>query len=89
VGTVASFDNFYTDRPDIFEKLARYGVLAVEMEAAGLYTLAARFGVKALAITTISDHILHNTQTTSEERERSLVDMVRIALQAIVSDARS
>lgn len=87
VGTVASFDNFYTDRPDIFEKLARYGVLAVEMEAAGLYTLAARFGVKALAITTISDHIVSGEHTTSEERERSLVDMVRIALRAIVSGA--
>jgi purine-nucleoside phosphorylase len=86
VGPVVSCDNFYTDRPDLYEKLARYGVLAVEMEAAALYTLAARFGAKALAITTISDHIVRGEHTTSGERERSFGDMVRIALDAVATD---
>ncbi|HEX6077324.1 MAG TPA: purine-nucleoside phosphorylase [Micromonosporaceae bacterium] len=86
VGSVVSADTFYTDRPDLFRKLAEYGVLAVEMETAGLYTLAARFGARALTITTISDHIVRGEHTTAEERERSFGDMVRIALDAVVAD---
>ena len=87
VGPIASVDAFYTDRPDLYEKLAAYGVLAVEMEAAGLYTLAAKFKAKALAIVTISDHIVHGEHTTADERERSFGDMVQIALDAVVADA--
>lgn len=86
VGPIASVDTFYTDRPDLYRKLAEYGVLAVEMEAAGLYTLAARFSARALTITTISDHIGRGERTTAEERERSFGDMVRIALDAVVAD---
>jgi purine-nucleoside phosphorylase, family 1 (deoD) len=85
VGPIASVDAFYSDRPDLYDKLATYGVLAVEMEAAGLYTLAARFKAKALAIVTISDHIVRGEHTTSEERERSFADMVEIALDAVVA----
>jgi len=85
VGPIASVDAFYTDRPDLYDKLARYGVLAVEMEAAGLYTLAKRFGAKALTITTISDHITRGEHTTSEERERSFGEMVQIALDTVTA----
>ena len=87
VGPLASVDAFYSDRPDLYDKLATYGVLAVEMEAAGLYTLAARFRARALAIVTISDHIVRDEHTTSEERERSFAEMVQIALDAVVADA--
>ncbi|MGH3646008.1 MAG: purine-nucleoside phosphorylase [Micromonosporaceae bacterium] len=87
VGPIVSVDAFYSDRPDLYEKLARYGALAVEMEAAGLYTLAARFGAKALTIVTISDHIIRGEHTSSEDRERSFSDMVQVALDAVVADA--
>lgn len=87
VGPIVSMDAFYSDRPDLFTKLATYGVLAVEMEAAGLYTLAARFKAKALTIVTISDHIVRGERTTSEERERSFGEMVQIALDAVVTGA--
>lgn len=89
VGPIVSVDAFYGDRPDLYDKLAAYGVLAVEMEAAGLYTLAARFQARALTIVTISDHIVRGEHTTPEERERSFADMVRIALDAVVADAAS
>lgn len=87
VGPIVSVDAFYGDRPDLYDKLATYGVLAVEMEAAGLYTLAARFGAKALTIVTISDHITRGEHTSSEERERSFGEMVQVALDAVVAGA--
>ncbi|MGH3662763.1 MAG: purine-nucleoside phosphorylase [Micromonosporaceae bacterium] len=86
VGPIVSVDAFYSDRPDLYEKLARYGVLAVEMEAAGLYTLAACFHAKALTITTISDHILLDQHLDAEDRERSFDEMARIALDAVIAD---
>ena len=84
VGSVASFDNFYTDRPDIFEKLARYGVLAVEMESAALYTVASRFQARALTLLTVSDHIKSGLHTTAAEREQTFSEMIEIALATIV-----
>ncbi len=80
VGPVLAADAFYTDRPDLFDKLAMYGVLAVEMESAALYTIAARFRARALTILTVSDHIKTGAQTTSEEREQTFGQMVEIAL---------
>ncbi len=87
VGPILSADTFYNERPDLYERLGQYGVLAVEMEAAALYTIAARYGIKALTVVTISDHLVHNTQTTSEERERTFSQMVEVALDAVVADA--
>ena len=64
------------------EAMTRHGILAVEMEAAELYNLAARHGVRALAVLTISDHLLRHEALPSEDRERSFADMVEIALDA-------
>jgi purine-nucleoside phosphorylase len=85
VGGIYSADVFYDERPDLNEMMTRHGVLAVEMEAAELYTVAARHGVRALAVLTISDHLLTHEALPSEDRETSFGDMVEIALSAAFS----
>jgi purine-nucleoside phosphorylase len=85
VGQVFAADAFYTDRPDVFAKLALYGVLAVEMESAALYTIAARFRARALTLLTVSDHILRGEAASSEEREQTFTQMVEIALEAAIA----
>jgi len=82
VGGIYSSDTFYDERSDLNEQMVRHGVLAVEMEAAELYTLAARHGVRALAILTISDQLVTGEALPSSERETSFGDMVEIALGA-------
>lgn len=79
-GNVLSADEFYEDSPDDYKLWAQYGVLCVEMEAAGLYTIAARHRVKALAILTISDSLVSKEKASQEERESSFREMVEIAL---------
>jgi purine-nucleoside phosphorylase len=81
VGGIYSSDTFYDDRPDLSEQMMRHGTLAVEMEAAELYTLAARHGARALAVLTVSDHLLTGEAMDSKARENSFGDMVEIALQ--------
>lgn len=81
-GNVLSSDIFYDDDPDYYKKWAQYGVLCAEMETAGIYTLAAKFGVKALSILTISDSLVHGEEVSSEIREKRLSQMVKIALNA-------
>ncbi|GIW25365.1 purine-nucleoside phosphorylase [Meiothermus sp.] len=83
VGNVLSTDTFYHDQPDPYKIWAQFGVLAVEMEAAGLYTLAAKFGVRALCILTISDHLIRRQQTTPQERQETFNQMVEVALETI------
>lgn len=80
VGGVLSSDLFYDDTEVGIKLWADYGVLAVEMETAELYTLAAKYGVEALAILTISDHIFKGIETTPKEREESFTEMMEIAL---------
>ncbi|MGI8575658.1 MAG: purine-nucleoside phosphorylase [Egibacteraceae bacterium] len=87
VGNVHSADLFYNPVADAFDTMERMGVLAVEMEAAGLYGVAAERGARALAICTVSDHIRTGEATSSEERERTFGDMVVIALEALQADA--
>jgi purine-nucleoside phosphorylase len=82
VGLVHSSDSFYPARPELVARLTDFGVLAVEMEASALYTIAAGFGRRALAICTVSDHLLTGVETTQLERERTFADMVEIALAA-------
>ncbi|WP_065332316.1 purine-nucleoside phosphorylase [Tritonibacter mobilis] len=82
VGGIYSSDTFYDERPDLNEQMVRHGVLGVEMEAAELYTLAARYGSRALAVLTVSDHLQTGEALPSEERERSFGEMVEIALAA-------
>lgn len=85
VGPVLAADAFYTDRPDLYDSLADYGVLAVEMESAALYTIAARYRARALTILTVSDHIPTGEKTTSQEREQTFSQMVEIALDTIIA----
>jgi purine-nucleoside phosphorylase len=85
VGPVFAADAFYNDRPELYDKLAEYGVLAVEMETAALYTIAARFRARALTILTVSDHIRSGQHTSAHDREQTFADMVEIALDAIVA----
>lgn len=82
VGGIYSSDVFYDERPDLTEQMTRHGILGVEMEAAELYTLAARYGARALAVLTVSDHLQTGEALPSEDREQSFGDMVEIALHA-------
>lgn len=82
VGLLLSSDQFYTTRPELNEPFVRHGVLGVEMETSGLYTLAAYYGRRALSICTVSDNLVTGQETTAAEREQTFGDMIRIALQA-------
>ena len=85
VGGIYSSDTFYDERPDLNEQMVRHGILGVEMEAAELYTLAARYQCRALAVLTVSDHLGTGEALPSDQRERSFGDMVEIALEAAFS----
>lgn len=82
VGLLLSSDQFYSTRPELTEPFVQHGVLGVEMETSGLYTLAAYYGRRALSICTVSDHIVTGEETTALEREQTFGDMIRIALRA-------
>lgn len=82
VGGIYSSDVFYDERPDLNEQMVRHGILGVEMEAAELYTLAARYKRRALAVLTVSDHLITGDSLPSDQRETSFADMVEIALTA-------
>jgi purine-nucleoside phosphorylase len=84
VGQVFSADLFYSDRPELVSQTADYGVLGVEMEAAALYTLAAKFGRRALGIMTVSDHLITKEETPAEERQTTFSEMITIALDAAI-----
>ena len=79
-GNVLSSDNFYNDGSDGPDQWKKMGVLAVEMEAAGLYMTAARAGKRALCLCTISDHMYRTEELTPAERESTMNDMIEIAL---------
>ena len=82
VGLIFSSDSFYAARPELTQRMVDYGVLAVEMEASALYTLAAKYDRRALAICTVSDHVVTGEETSSQEREQTFGPMVEIALTA-------
>lgn len=82
VGGIFTSDTFYDERPDLNDQLQRHGCLAVEMETAELYTLAARYQRRALAILTVSDHVLTGEALPSSDRETSFAAMFDMALQA-------
>jgi purine-nucleoside phosphorylase len=83
VGNVFTADMFYNDNSEL-EKWAKYQILAIEMETAALYTLAAKFDRKALSVLTVSDHILTGEETTAEERQTTFNDMIVVALDAAI-----
>lgn len=85
IGNVFSADRFYNNDLDC-QKFVDYGVFATEMEAAGLYLLAAQYHVQALAIFTVSDHIVTGKKSTAEERQTSFNDMIKLALETAIQD---
>ena len=85
VGGIYSSNVFYDERPDLNEQMVRHGILGVEMEAAELYNLAARYGVRALAVLTVSDHLQTGEALPSDQREKSFGDMVEIALNTALA----
>ena len=86
VGNLFSADLFYNPQGELFELMKRYGIVGVEMEAAGLYGVAAEFGARAMTICTVSDHILKGESLPSDARERSFNEMVEVALEAVLRD---
>ena len=85
VGNVFSSDLFYSPEQEVFEVMEKYNILGVEMETAGIYGLAAEFGVKALAICTVSDQIITGERLTIEERQSSFNEMIELALETAVA----
>lgn len=85
VGNVFTSDVFYRDDKSIVKKLMDHGVLGVEMETTALYTIAAKFGVNALTILTVSDHLITGEETTAEERQTTFHDMMEVALETAIS----
>jgi purine-nucleoside phosphorylase len=83
VGGILSSDTFYADNADWWKLWAEFGILAVEMETAALYTLAAKFKAKALSILTVSDNIVTAQSESAETREKSFKQMAEIALELI------
>ncbi|MEE8564388.1 MAG: purine-nucleoside phosphorylase [Atribacterota bacterium] len=83
IGSVLTSDTFYNDDPNSWKHWANYGILAVEMETAVLYTLAAKFKVNALSILTVSDSLVTREETTSEERQKTFNQMVEVALELV------
>lgn len=81
VGNIFTSDTFYGDEPDDWKIWAKFGALAVEMETAGLYTLAAKYGVNALTLLTVSDSLITGEVTTAQERQETFTSMIEIALE--------
>lgn len=87
VGNVFTSDAFYRENAaHVHELLARYQVLAIEMETTALYTLAQKFGSQALSILTVSDHIVTGEETTAQERQTTFNEMIEIALETAISE---
>jgi purine-nucleoside phosphorylase len=84
-GTVMTSDLFYDDDFAMFEKLASYGTLAVEMECSGLYTVAAAHGVKAICVATVSDHLITHEALSADDRQTGFMEMAELALDTIIA----
>jgi purine-nucleoside phosphorylase len=85
VGPILAADAFYTERSDLYDRLADYGVLAVEMESAALYTIAARYKAKALTLLTVSDNLKTGEQSSAQERQETFAQMIDVALETAVA----
>jgi purine-nucleoside phosphorylase len=85
VGPVVSSDMFYTEDPDEWKLWTRFGCLALDMEAAELYTLAAKYDREALALLTISDSLITHEATSAEERQTTFTQMMEVALETAIS----
>lgn len=89
VGNIFSADLFYTPQPQMFDIMEKVGILAVEMEAAGLYGVAAEFGARALTLLTVSDHLRTNEHLSPDERQTSFNEMIEIALEVAAQESSS
>ncbi|MDR0555195.1 MAG: purine-nucleoside phosphorylase [Treponema sp.] len=85
VGPVVSSDMFYTEDPEEWRIWAKFGCLALEMECAELYTLAAKYGREALTLLTISDSLISHEVTSAEERQTTFIQMIEVALETALS----
>jgi purine-nucleoside phosphorylase len=85
VGPIVSSDMFYTEDPDEWKLWAKFGCIAVEMECAELYTLAAKYGREALTILTVSDSLVTHETTSAEERQKTFIRMMEVALETAIS----
>jgi purine-nucleoside phosphorylase len=85
VGNIFSGDLFYTPDTDMFETMARYNIYGIEMEAAGIYPIAAEHDAEALAICTVSDDIPSGKALTSEERQTTFDEMILVALETVIA----
>ncbi len=83
-GSILSTDTFYHDDPNFWKMWAEYGVKAIEMETSQLYTLSAKYNVRALAILTVSDNLISREETTAQERETTFNDMMKMALEIVL-----
>jgi len=86
VGNIFSADLFYTPDPDMFATMAKYNVYGIEMEAAGIYPIAAEHGAEALAICTVSDDILTGDALSTDERQTTFDEMIVVALETVIAD---
>jgi len=87
VGNIFSADLFYTPDPDMFETMAKYNVYGIEMEAAGIYPIAAEHGAEALAICTVSDDIPSGNALSVEDRATTFDEMIRVALETATQES--
>ena len=85
VGNIFSADLFYTPQPEMFDVMAKYNILGVEMEAAGIYPIAAEHGAEALAICTVSDDIVSGAALTSDERQNTFDEMINVAMETVLA----
>lgn len=84
VGSVLTSDSFYNDDKEHWKLWANFGALAIEMETAALYTLAAKYKVNALTLLTISDHLISAEETTAQERQNTFTKMMEVALDTAI-----
>ncbi|OCG21963.1 purine-nucleoside phosphorylase [Gilliamella sp. Nev5-1] len=84
IGNLFSADLFYSVEPDMFDVMEKYNILGVEMEAAGIYGVAAEYGAKALAICTVSDHIRKGEAMSAEQRQLGFKEMITVALESVL-----
>ena len=85
VGNIFSADLFYTPDTDMFETMAKYNVFGIEMEAAGIFPIAAENGAEALAICTVSDDIPNGKHLSAEERATTFDEMINVALETAIA----
>lgn len=84
IGNLFSADLFYSVEPELFDVMEKYNILGVEMEAAGIYGVAAEYGAKALAICTVSDHIRKGEAMSAEQRQLGFKEMITVALESVL-----